>query len=205
MMMLKTWSAWLVPVLFVMAGLLSGCSLRGNTPPSTFYMLEATSTTPTVVGLENITIGVGPMVVVEYLDRPQIVTRTNGVEVVVDQFHRWAGPVREAIIEVTVGEIAAQTGSDWIFSSPWPSSTRLDYQLMGNVGRFDTTESGLARMEVQWGLYIDRQPVHNSRSVYEAQAKGLDYAARVTALNEVLRQFASDVVTTVAERPADKP
>lgn len=179
--------------------LVAGCALQGTTPPSTFYMLRTTSTEKSTSGLEALAIGIGPVSVAEYLDRPQIVTRTGGVEVIVDQYHRWAGPVREAIVQIVVGEIAIQTGSQKVFSFPWPPATRLDYQLKANVGRFDATETGLARMEVHWGLYVENQDMFARRSVYEAQAVGEGYAARVTALNDVLRQFARDVVATLAE------
>ena len=184
----------------MVAGLLSGCSFQGTTAPSNFYMLSALATGTTVSGLENVAVGVGPIGVVDYLDRPQIVTRTDGAEVTVDQYHRWAAPLREAIVHVMVTEIAARTGSASVFAYPWPPAAQVDFKVLASVGRFDTDERGLARLEVQWWIAEADTPVDVSRGVYETQVRDSGFDARITALNEVLSQFAGDVVNAIAAR-----
>ena len=176
----------------------SGCALQGTTPPSTYYMLDAVSTTQSVSGLEGIAFGVGPIAVVDYLDRPQIVTRTMGSEVAVNEEHRWVGPIREAIIRVLVNEIAVQTGSASVYAFPWPPAAPIDMKVLARVGRFDADETGLARLEVQWWLQRDDEVLEVRRGVYEARALDSTYSARVVALNDVLSQFARAIVTEVA-------
>ncbi|MCB1821939.1 MAG: membrane integrity-associated transporter subunit PqiC, partial [Candidatus Competibacteraceae bacterium] len=81
-----------------MAGLfmLAGC---GSTPPTAFYTLSPLSaslpTAQTSASRSDVTIGVGPVTVPEFLDRPQIVTRTTANRLDVDEFHRWGGSLQE--------------------------------------------------------------------------------------------------------------
>ena len=138
---------------------------------------------------------------VDYLDRPQIVTRTDGAEVTVDQYHRWAAPLREAIVHVMVTEIAARTGSASVFAYPWPPAAQVDFKVLASVGRFDTDER---RARPIGGAVVDCRSGHaRSTSVVAFTKRKCGTAvldARITALNEVLSQFAGDVVNAIAAR-----
>ncbi len=73
---------------------LGGCA---GTPNSRFYLLEPLTGAPGPEGTvpldRAISIGLGPVTLPEYLDRPQIVTRTDRNTVLLAEFDRWAEPL----------------------------------------------------------------------------------------------------------------
>jgi uncharacterized lipoprotein YmbA len=88
-------------VLFT-AVLLAGC---GSSPaPVEFYTLNSLSGMKQQVNPANpgqpIAIGIGPIEIPEILNRPQIVTRTGPNKIKVDEFHRWAGPLKPGFAQV---------------------------------------------------------------------------------------------------------
>ena len=72
--------------------LLGGCS---STPPVAYYTLNTLPETqqeiPAAVMDDTIAIGVGPVDLPKFLDRPQIVTRKSQNQIEVSEFNRWAG------------------------------------------------------------------------------------------------------------------
>ena len=68
---------------------MAGC---GSTPPSHFYTLSATAK-PAALS-SSVSVSVGPVAVPAVVDRPEIVVRTGPNEVWLDEFNRWASPLR---------------------------------------------------------------------------------------------------------------
>ena len=69
------------------------CGCLGRSPQTKFYLLHSVDSpeaTGVVKAKEGLRIGVGPVALSEYLDRPQIVTQTSKSELRVDQFKQWA-------------------------------------------------------------------------------------------------------------------
>src|SRR5919108_2844543 len=68
---------------------IGGCASQ----PSRFYLLSAGPNAETasleMSGRQGPTIGVGPVTLPRYVDRPQIVTRTSPYELKVAEFDRW--------------------------------------------------------------------------------------------------------------------
>src|SRR5262249_24644430 len=78
---------------------LSGC--LGSTPPTQFYLLPpltGAETAPAAsAGGRDRTLGVGPVTVPPYLDRPQLVTRTSRAKLVLADLDQWAAPLPDTI------------------------------------------------------------------------------------------------------------
>ena len=85
---------------------LSACT--GISKPSNFYVLSALPESETAVkGVGNesaLSIGIGPITLPIYLDRSQIVTRISRNELKMDEFHRWAEPLKENFFRVLAVE-----------------------------------------------------------------------------------------------------
>ncbi|MBW2259666.1 MAG: membrane integrity-associated transporter subunit PqiC, partial [Deltaproteobacteria bacterium] len=80
---------------------LAGCmSLgEGQTPSSAFYQLNPIAVSSGEGQVEeeeqDLAIAVGPVNFPDYLNRPQIVIRRSQNELELEEFHRWAGPLKE--------------------------------------------------------------------------------------------------------------
>lgn len=84
----RRWSPTSVALATCLA--LTGCA---DSQPTRFYTLSPLaaalgSTPPTL--LPDVTVGVGPVTLPPYLDRPQLVTRAGGNRVVLAEFDSWA-------------------------------------------------------------------------------------------------------------------
>ena len=78
-------------VVLVLAVCLSACA--GKSASSNFYVLSPLPQSK-LSGSESKTIGVFPVAMPDYLDRPQIVTRVSENEIKLDEFSRWAEPLK---------------------------------------------------------------------------------------------------------------
>ena len=114
-------------VLFT-AFLLTGCG--SSPPPVEFYTLNSISAmTPQVNPAapdQNITIGIGPIEIPEILDRPQIVTRTGPNKLKVDEFNRWAGPLKAGFGQVLAENISLLLATDRVAVYPWEIDFKPD-------------------------------------------------------------------------------
>ena len=75
--------------LCTLAAVAAGC---GSSPPSRFYTLSGT--TAAAAAPSNLSIAVGPVTIPGAVDRPQMVVTTGANQVELDEFNRWAAPLR---------------------------------------------------------------------------------------------------------------
>ena len=178
--------------------LLGACA---SSPPVQFYALDSV---PRNIGQESgeVNIGLGPMTFPDYLKRPQIVTRTLGSEMIIAEFQRWAEPVDRSFNRVLASNVDDMLESAVVVVFPYNMNYRIDIRVVGRVFRFDTDETGLAVLDVQWGAGDGKKKtlVEPRRSRYEATAADAqDYDAIVIALNEALDAFSRDVAKVLQE------
>ena len=187
--------------------LLAACV--GSSAPTQFYTLattvEAGAKAP--VG-KKLSIGVGPLTLADYLDRPQIIVRDSAYKVSLTTFDQWAGPLDTGLPTVLVGDLAALMPQDDVVMVPQPFVTPLDYQLRINISRFDIDGAGNAMTEAQWQVYDVKKGmvVATQNSVLrEAAGTGTGTEAGVAALSRTLGALSREMAKAVAAaagRPA---
>jgi uncharacterized lipoprotein YmbA len=178
--------------------LLGACA---SSPPVHFYALDSV---PRNIGEESggVNIGLGPISFPDYLKRPQIVTRTSGSEVIIDEFHRWAEPVDHSFSRILASNVDDMLQSAVVAVFPYNMNIRIDVRVVGRVFRFDTDATGLAILDVQWAAGDGHQNalIEPRRARYEARASDpKDYDAIVIALNETLDAFSQDVAAALED------
>jgi len=133
--------------------LLSSC---GTSPPSKFYTLEAMSGRETAQiapdRQSNLHIGIGPVKFAEYLERSQIVTRTNAAEISLAETHRWAEPLHNNFARILAENLSILIGTDKISLQPSQNWSDIDYQVVVNVWQFDVSKQGKATLEASWSI-----------------------------------------------------
>jgi len=110
---------------------LGGCV---RTKPSKFYRLNAVSGSgpgaQTIDTGGELAIGVGPVKLPLYLDRPYILIRTSANEFDSSGFDRWTEPLKNNITNVLAENLSVLLATDRISVFPWTGSTELDYQVL---------------------------------------------------------------------------
>jgi uncharacterized lipoprotein YmbA len=174
--------------------MLAACA---TTPPAHFYRL--TPEAPPAAEVSTRAVVIGPFQLADYLDRPQIVTRNGNNSVVVADFERWAEPLDANFQGVVAANVSRLLGSDRVLEYPAQAIMKPERRITGRVSQFDVDATGLAVLEVQWGvLQGDGSSVRpGRRSRYEATATGSSYAARVAALNSTVAKFSAEVAEAV--------
>jgi uncharacterized lipoprotein YmbA len=108
--------------------------------PSRFYILDTLSASETIPGTapaQGPVIGVGPITVPKYLDRPQIITRSGRNQLALGEFDRWAEPLQDNVLRVLAENLAFLIPTDQVLLHAWPQSAILDYQVTVEVLQFD--------------------------------------------------------------------
>jgi uncharacterized protein len=140
----------------VAAGLLlAGCTA---TTPTRFYTLSSLLAAPgeaTKAPPHDLAVGVGPVTLPEYLNRPQIVTRAGRNRVVLADFDSWIEPLDGLFTRTLTENLSLLLGTDDVLPLPLRRAIRLDYDVEVNVTRFDVDSSGNAVLDARWLVYRD--------------------------------------------------
>ena len=149
----------------VIAASVMGCSymakaiLAPQKDISRFYLLTPTadttaSTTPTATTQStsgNFTIGLGPIKLPPYLDRPEIVTRMAPNRLELSKEDRWGESVQNGFTRAMERNLAAQTGGV-VIVFPWYNTVHIDMQVQVDVYRFETDAQGTATLSAKWTI-----------------------------------------------------
>lgn len=189
---------------------ITGCAV---TQPTQFYVLSPlqspdpliSSTTP----VRNVAVGIGPVDLAPYLDRPQIVKRRTLYELDLAEFHKWAEPLKDNVARVLEENLSHLLSTDRVLIFPWTGSADPDYQIPVNLKRFDSTVDGETILEAQWEIRGTTKtgslPLQRSR--IRVPATGTAYPETVAAMSQAIgdlsRTIAASIVSlhTSEQRP----
>ncbi|MFA6284032.1 MAG: PqiC family protein [Desulfurivibrionaceae bacterium] len=189
-----TWKgSWLV--VLVCALLLAGCA---RTTPVSYYQLsplETARTAPASAGAGKMVLGIGPVRLPEYLDRPQLVSRLSPNRLQLADSHRWAEPLAENISRVMGENFSALLGTDRILLHPWPAARGTDYQLLVEVLHFENESDGAARLVALWSVKGKDGAIvlPERRSSHLVPAASRDREGQVAALNQALGSLCREI------------
>jgi uncharacterized lipoprotein YmbA len=180
---------------------LVGCAA---TPPTRFYTLAAVAEAPEAPppGTAELTVGVGPVTLPSYLDRPQLVSRDGANRVLLADFDSWAEPLQGLFARVLAENLARTLGTDDVLQLPQRRDVRLDYQVEVDVARFDVDTAGNADLDARWWLFGRNgdKLLRSGRAMITEPAAAGDYAA-AAALSHALGALSAEIAAAIAERP----
>jgi uncharacterized protein len=190
MLMRRTWAAALLLMV-------AGCS---QSAPTEFYTLSGMQLPPSGLSAPRTTVGVGPVTLPDYLDRPQIVTRASGNRVILASFHSWIEPVNGMFTRVLVQNLSTLLASDNVVSLPQRRPMALDYQVEVDVSRFDADSAGRAVLDARWRVFGKggEQLIEDGRStMVEPAVDPQDYEAIVASMSKALADLSSAIASVI--------
>jgi len=150
----------------------------------------------------ELAVGVGPLSLPGYLDRPQIVTRTGPNRLALAEFDKWAEPLKDSLPALIAANLGVLLPSRQVYLYPWPRSAEVDYQITVDVLGYERTPDGRCTLEARWSI-VDRR-THATRETlhrrYTTQVQGADYAAIVAAMNAALTDLSRDLADTLKKQ-----
>jgi uncharacterized lipoprotein YmbA len=169
--------------------------------PSRFYILNtmaAPETIPTTAAERGPVIGVGPVTLPKYLDRPQIVTRASRHQLALGEFDRWAEPLQDNVTRVLAENLARLVPTDHILLQAWPHSANPDYQVRVEVLQFDGSLGAESVLLALWSILDEAErPLLTQRASLQTPVGGRDYEAFVQALNQMLGTLSRDLAVAI--------
>ena len=179
--------------------LVAGCS---DSPPTQFYTLSGMQLPPGSLSMPRTVVGVGPVTLPDYLDRPQIVTRASGNRVVLASFHSWIEPVDSMFTRVLVGNLSSLLATDNVVTVPQRRPLPLDYEVEVDVDRFDADQTGRAVLDARWRVFgaDGAELIGEGRStIIEPSAEGDSYEAIVAAMSKALAEMSTEIASTIEQ------
>ena len=132
----------------VLAGLALGC--LGRSPQIRFYTMSGAPGQSTAEANPDLAIGVGPVRVPRYLERPQLVTRGEGSQLDVDDFSRWAGGFGSNLLRALGDDLGTRLGTQRVVVYPADAPFPLDYRVVLDVQEFEGRPGHELVLRVRW-------------------------------------------------------
>lgn len=188
----------LLSSLFLQAVILAACAV---TQAPNYYLLSPIpgSGPPERDRVPCITIGMQPVEVPRYLERPQIVVRENVNELEISEFDLWAEPLKNTITRVIVENLETLTCADIRGIRPGLIRQNADYRLNVEITRLDGSLGDKAVLEAVWSVAGGA----DSRELFVRKSRltkkiGWGYESLVSAQSELLAELSREMADVFA-------
>lgn len=149
--------------------MLTGCEAS---KPTQFYTLSSFTQAGEQPSDEPIKLGVGPIYLPAYLDRPQVVTRAGANRMAVAEFEHWAEPLETTFQRVLAQNLSSRLATDHVVTLPARRDVPMDRQVEVEVIRFDADDAGQVTLDARWRIFDGRgnRMLDSGRSLIQDQA-----------------------------------
>ena len=191
--------------------LFSALAACGSDKPTRLYTLTSLAEQPASVSDQGIAIGVGPITLPKYLDRPQIVTRIQGNSLNQADLDQWGGDLNDNITRVLATNLSDLLATNRVSIYPWIDRAPVDYQITLDITRFEKDVDGSVVLDAFWTivdakggsvLVMRRSSYHDNSA--PATAAGAEpstntrpYDALAAAMSRDLEGLSKDIAAAV--------
>ena len=149
----------LLTILAAALMVLGGCT--GKSAPAKFYQITPSQepVSQVVFDGENPVpvIGVGPVILPAYLDRPQIVTRSGENRLNLAEFDKWAEPLEDTVSRLILSGLTQKLNDRKIALVHWKQKPASAGQIAVTILRMDNSDLGEAVLVARWTLRDARE------------------------------------------------
>jgi uncharacterized lipoprotein YmbA len=151
-------------------------------------------------GRSNLSIGVQPARMPDYLDRAEIVTYASPHELIASPDDRWAEPLPANVTRVLAENLSVLLGTDEVQVMPMRRDEPPDYEVAVEIDRFERTAEKDSVLDARWTVVggTTGKTLVNRRTRLSARASEDGYAAVVAAMNENLTRLSQDIAMAIA-------
>ena len=181
----------------------AGCA---KSSPTRFYVLNALVTpereAKAQAGEPCISLGVGPVTVSDYLDRPQIVTRITANELKLADFDHWAEPLSQMVSRVLADNLASLLCTKTVVVFPWKGAVPVDFQVEVGIIRLDGGLGSNVVLDAQWmafGMEDTKKLLVSRKANFTVPAEGPGYQALVSAQSRAIAELSREIAKTLKD------
>jgi uncharacterized lipoprotein YmbA len=175
---------------------LAGCA---GSPKSDFYTLSAEAPRESVNRGSRVTVVIGAVTVPELVDRPQIVARAGTNTVNIDEFARWAEPLKSQIPHVVAADLSQLLNTSFVSTLLLSGDPAAVWRVRMDVQRFDADLGDAATVDVLWSVLPPGKasPI-TGRSIVREPCAGAGYDAAVAAWSRALAKVSLDIAAGIS-------
>jgi len=171
-----------------------------------FYTLSPLSApgepSKTVPAEQGIAVAVGPVTVPDYLNRPQILTRSGPSEHKLAEFERWAGSLEEDVSRVLAENLSVLLSKDRVTVLRWGGDATLfpaDYRVGVDLVRFEGAIGESVTLAARWSVHReeDKKILSARESNVREPVEGQDYDALVGAMSRALATLSREIAAAI--------
>jgi uncharacterized lipoprotein YmbA len=191
-----------VRALFVAATIASCSVLTPRPDPSRFFVLAPLPDTASpATGQHLSSLGVGPILLPRYLDRPEIVTRVATNEVKPAVFDYWAGSLSHQFQTVLTQNLQILVQPDRVQTYPWYAGAAPELVVEVDVQRFEPSSDGRAELAARWRVRKGSAlgTLRAGESSLTRPLGGADADAAAEALSSLLDDFSRELAKAILE------
>lgn len=191
-----------LPLVITLAvAILAGCA----TKKSDFYTLSPQTPGESARPASTVAVAVGAVTVPELVDRPQIVSRAGANQVNINEFARWAEPLKSQIPRVVAADLAQMLNSPRVSAYPIAGDAAA-YRVRIDIQRFDATLGDAVTVDALWSVSPPgKSSPLTGRSTVREPFSSADYDALVAAYSRALATVSRDIAAGIGSAPAPAP
>lgn len=182
--------------------LCSACIQLGGEPqPVRFYLLEPIDQIDTISRSKQINLEFSPIDFPIYLDRPQIVSRTQSNLIQIADHDRWAEPLPDNLSRTLQENLFKLLDGIQISSAPWSLNDGPAYRVKLIVNRFDGILGQQTEVDIRWSLFDSHNNRELQRKHFRAKLPiGDSYRNLVDGLNSALAMLSQEIAADLIDR-----
>ncbi len=181
------------------AVLVAGC---GTSAQPAFYRLSPSAPEYGQAGIAY-TVALEPVTVPEIVDRPQMVLFATDNTVDVQEFQRWAEPLKANLGRVVADNLSRELGQKLVVAYPASGGMeRPDYRVWIDVQRFESRRGVSATLDAMWavrGPGTDRRVTGRTTAV---EAAGEGFEGLAAAHSRAAGRLSADIAAAIRSLPA---
>jgi uncharacterized lipoprotein YmbA len=182
---------------------LSGCISIPNSPAPRFYMLRGLNedrVSKKINNASDVLVGVGPVKIPEYLNRPQIVTLGKDKMIAFAQFDRWGESLDLGVARLIEEDLAVMLPEAKFTLYPWNSSIQIRYQVVVEIIQLDSELGNDMFLVAQW-MVIDAKNTKTliiKRSEFRQPIIPQNYTGLAKTLSAGCASLSSEIAQALA-------
>jgi uncharacterized lipoprotein YmbA len=179
-----------------------GCSTG---PPARLYVLTSLSraeSVPPAAGGREISIGVGPVDLPQYVNRPQIITGQQSSELQSAASAQWAEPLQDGFTRVLAENLSRLLATDRVALFPWKTFVP-EYQVVIEVTHFLGQTGGEVSLIALWSILTKdgREVLVSKKSSFREATGSPEYEALAAAMSRTVAALSRDIATALLALP----
>jgi uncharacterized lipoprotein YmbA len=178
--------------------LLAAC---GGGAPAQLYLLTPIRVDGAVHDPDGIAIGVGPVVIPQYLDRLAIVVRASSNRLEFGDAAEWGGRLDDDITRVLAENLSDLLGTARVAIYPWNSGASVGLQVSVEIVRFEREGKGAVTLGAFWTI-TDTAGGTARATRHSTITKAIDPSAKQVASYEATVDLMSDALASLSQEIA---